>query len=83
MVSHRDTRGIPTERKTRLLICLSVGVAVELLSDLAVSTEKLSSVLSVVSVRGSLFFRALRGFIFYPCNSVVNSFLCALCVLRG
>ena len=60
MVSHRDTKEIPTERKTSLLIFLSVGVGVELLSDLVVSTEKLSSVFSACSVRALFFLRALR-----------------------
>ena len=60
MVSHRDTQGIPTERKTSLLIFLSVGVAVELLSDLVVSTEKLFSVFPAGSVRALSFLRALR-----------------------
>ena len=74
MVSHRDTKGIPTERKTSLLIFLSVGVAVELWSDSDVSTKKLSSVFSVDSVRALLFLRVLRvlrGFIFHPCNLCV------------
>ena len=80
MVRHRDTKGIPTERKTSLLIFLSVGVAVELLCDHIVSTERLSSVFSVNSVRALPFLRALRASWLkirdFPCNSVVKSVLC-------
>ena len=61
MVCHRDTKGIPTERKSSLLVFLSVGVAVELLSDPDVSTERLSSVFPEGSVRALSFLRVLRG----------------------